>query len=110
MGIAASRNCNFCNEIDFPEHFFYSCLKVKSLWTEIQANIRKYLDVSLIIKEEHVLLGITSLIGVNSKTLKIINLALAIGKMVISKFKYGPKRNILEIYETDSKMRKLWDV
>ena len=71
-------------------------------------DIRIYLDVSLDLTEELVLTGVTQVHGVSLSQLKKINHALAIGKVTISKFKYGKVRNILEIYETECRIRKFW--
>ena len=45
--------------------------------------------------------------GISSVILKEINHRIAIGRMVISKYRYGKGRNIFEIYETECYLRQL---
>ena len=37
-----------------------------------------------------------------------VNQIIALGKLIISKYKYGPQRNIMEIYEAECVIRKIW--
>ena len=108
MKLANSANCKYCSVIDHAEHFFFQCNKVKPLWAEVQKDIKTKIGVTLVITVEKVLLGVPHISGINQSCLKKINTILAIGKMAISKFKYGKQRNILEIYETDCNLRKVW--
>ena len=108
MKISDTQNCKFCKVIDVMEHFFFSCEKVKPLWQEIQRDIQAFLNVEIKLTQEMVILGVTDYQGTTAEVRKKINWVIAIGKMVISKFKYGKPRNILEIYETDSRHRQLW--
>ena len=59
------------------------------------------------IVEKDVILGVQDIEGLSKKDLKQINLWIAIGKLVVSKFRYGKTRNIIEIYETECRLRKL---
>ena len=108
MKISQSQNCKYCNVVDYVEHFFFHCAKVRPLWNEIQKDIKTHLGVTIKITEQLVLLGAPSLMGMNTICLKTVNHIIAIGKLAISKFKYGKQRNIIEIYETDCKIRKVW--
>ena len=82
--------CNFCPDTtDYVEHFFYECRISKSLWRHIEniiavrVNKRTNLDVM------SVLFGISNSDILSKAELKIANLYLLIGKLCISKYKYG---------------------
>ena len=107
MKLSPSQNCLTCGEIDFVEHFFFNCVKVKPLWNEISKDINVSLGVSVIIKESDVLLGLEKSNRFSSSIHRAINYRIAIGRMVISKFRYGKARNIFEIYETECRLRQL---
>ena len=108
MGISSSMKCKDCDANDYLEHFFVTCKKVQGLWQEIEKDINLYIGKNVTLKEQHILLGIPKIQGINSKKTKKINLAIALGKVTISKFKYGKNRNIMEIYETECRLRKFW--
>ena len=107
MKLSENQNCKFCNELDYMEHFFFSCPKVLPLWQEIEKDVHAITGFRVKFEESMVLCGIISLPGVKSRTLKRINHFIALGRLVISKFKYGKSRSIIEIYETDCRSRKL---
>ena len=108
MKISPSRSCKFCTTIDFIEHFFYQCPKVKPLWNEITKDLNSYLGISVALDEKIVLLGSPRVHAANNLVHTKVNLAIAIGKLTVSKFRYGKPRNIIEIYETEASLRKLW--
>ena len=66
-------------------------------------------NTSINLSEDFIILGPHDLPMVPSEVLLKINLAIAVGKLSISKFRYGKKRYILEIYETEGRIRHLWD-
>ena len=108
MGLSNTPGCNFCNEIDDTVHFFYQCTQIRPLWYEIEREINRFLGIIIELRKHMVILGIEKNPDISRPDLNKINHAIAIGKMAISKFKYGPNRNLLEIYKTDSKLRELW--
>ena len=108
MSISPSQNCSYCDVVDFIEHFFFQCKKVSPLWNEIQNDIKANLDISIKLNESHIILGIPSVSGLSKTDVRKINQAIAIGRLAVSKFRYGPKRNILEIYESECSLRKIW--
>ena len=68
--------------------FFAKCTAVKPMWIEIEKYLAIYTGRSLKLSPSSILLGIdNSIASVNEQ--KIINHAILIGKMCISKFKYG---------------------
>ena len=109
MKIKDKPECDYCNEPDYLEHFFYKCKTVSALWREIQKELQSQLDICIKITEQMVMTGAVRRIFNNRNHFRQVNLAIAIGKVTISKFKYGKKRNIMEIYEKECWMRKLWD-
>ena len=66
------------------------------------------LNINVDINEKVIILGPYMLNDLRLKQLKKINQIIALGKMVVSKFKYGHVRNIMEIYETECCLRKVW--
>ena len=59
------------------------------------------------LKEEDILLGMAELENLSRKRVEEINHIILIGKMVISKFKYGVKRNIQYMFENEISVRKI---
>ena len=111
MKIADSHYCTSCNEVDYTEHFFFHCQKVRFIWLEIEKIIAALTNYPLKITEAIVLTGF---IGkpkrapLTQKKINLINQLISIGKVTISKFKYGKYRNILEIFETECRLRKIY--
>ena len=108
MKITNTDNCPWCNnETDFIEHMFFKCLTVKPLWAEIEKVIFTKLNHSLELTEEHIILGLTHINGITKMKTEQINLIISIGRLAISKFRYGPKRALLEIFHTDMNLRNI---
>ena len=57
--------------------------------------------------EQVALFGITDHEGATRSEINQINQLIAIGRMTISKFRYGRGRNLIEIYESDCALRKV---
>ena len=108
MKLSNTENCKHCKVKDYIEHFFFSCEKVKPLWKEIEKDIQAFLGVRIVFDEATVLLGALDIPGVRKTVCNQINHLIAVGKVTVSKFKYGKGRNILEIYETESRVRKIF--
>ena len=94
--------------MDFIEHFLFNCKKVTPLWNEVQNDIKAHLDISVKLNESHTILGIPAIEGVSKTDVQKINQVIAIGRLTVSKFKYGPNRNIIEIFESECALRKIW--
>ena len=107
MGYANTENCKYCNMLDTLEHFFYHCKEVKPLWINIQNDLQVSLNSLVTLNEKMVILGPYDLNVLSKDKLLKVNHFIAVGKMVISKFKYGPQRHILEIYETECRLREM---
>ncbi len=91
MKLSTSTKCSYCDKEDYIEHFFFQCAMVQKLWYEVQKDIQASLDVTLKITEAHVLCGVTNLQGVSKSKLKQINRYIGIGRLTVSKFRYGKK-------------------
>ena len=109
MRISDTDRCHFCNEVDDTVHFFFQCTQVRPLWIEVAAEIDRFLGISVVLTEAMVILGVNIPHATSTELRKIYH-AIAIGKLAVSKFRYGPVRSLLEIYKTDSRMRELWPV
>ena len=105
MGLVNSEYCPNCfNEIDFIEHFFYFCDKIRPLWKYIENIIKSRFSCAVQLDARSVLLAF---FGLNKTLRKFINHAILIGKMCISKFRYGTPYNIIFIFEREAALRHL---
>ena len=107
MKIVETNRCKICDEIDYIEHFFFFCKSVKVVWDEIVKIINAKLGKLITIDEEGVMLGYLSIRGFNANDVEFVNKLILIGKMVISKMKYGPKKHYLQILEYELSIRKM---
>ena len=110
MGLSNTDKCNYCNEIDDTAHFFFHCPQIRPLWNEVTREINRFLGITLVLNVDMVILGLTARHHITRSNMNKINHAIAIGKMAISKFKYGPNRYLLDIYKYDSQLRELWPI
>ena len=108
MGIKESKNCARCKTEDLIEHFMVECAAVKPLWKEIENQIAVYTGKRIDLNVSRILFGLTDEESLNKHQVQQVNLAILIGKMVVSKHKYGEKRNIIDIYHREARIRKLW--
>ena len=58
MGIKNTENCEFCNEKDFVEHYFFNCRKLVQFWKFINNFLNLKLDKKIILYDYVILLGI----------------------------------------------------
>ena len=108
MSIRNTQNCEWCNEFDYIEHFFATCKLVKPLWEELESQINVFIGKKIKLTMRLILLGVTANDKIDKKYIANINHAILIGKMVISKFKYGNAHNLKDTFEKESKLRNLW--
>ena len=108
MELSGSPMCTLCNQRDTLEHFFFHCEKIKPLWEKVITEINLYMGIRIKLNEKVVLLGANVIPRRRSKQVSQINHVLAVAKSAISKFRYGPERPLLDIYETDSNVRGIW--
>ena len=74
-------NCKTCNDIDYLEHTFYYCDKVKSFWNSVQNWWRSFLHFTIALSVEYVLFGIPNLDNINE--IESMNLIILYGKWYI---------------------------
>ena len=108
MSIRKSQNCEWCNELDYIEHFFVTCGVVKPLWEEVESKLNAYIGKRIKLTFEQILLGVTNQDQFDKRYIAKINHAILIGKMVISKYKYGNAHNLKLTFERESRLRGLW--
>ena len=105
MGLRDNNMCPHCRVIDYVEHFFFSCEKVKRVWSECQNYIYTTTGKNLILTEQDVLLGY-KVNEIKSMENKFINHLILITKMVISKYKYGTPVDITVIFQKEINIRR----
>ena len=87
MKIKANANCEHCNVLDTVEHFFFDCLQVKSLWSEVESIIAATIEKPLKLNAKLVIFRFSSSALYSTKDLNFINLIMLVAKMCISKMK-----------------------
>ena len=46
LGISNSKNCAFgCNQTDYPEHFFFSCKKISTIWEYVEEKVYRKFEI-----------------------------------------------------------------
>jgi exonuclease III len=106
MGLRTSRHCSYCDETDFIEHFFYECTHINKLWTEIENIITCYTGHRLNLSVTDILFGVFHPV-MNKKQYIVINHLILIGKMCISKIKYGKGGHLLSLFHNEVIIRKV---
>ena len=112
MGIKNTENCDFCNEKDFVEHYFFNCRKLVQFWKFINNFLNLKLDKKIILYDYVILLGIeqsNEKFGLTKKEMSFINNILVVAKLSIIKSKQN-SLNIIFIFENEIKLRKSIDV
>ena len=107
MNIVPNINCQICQEVDYLEHFFVNCKKIKHLWNHVQNKLSIYFNSRIELTERMKLLGVTNNDGFITKQVSKINHTILIAKMSISKLKFGLSKNIIHIFEKEALIRKV---
>ena len=95
MKIKESDKCEVCGEIDFIEHMFFQCRKLIGFWRKVSNVIELKTSLQITLSETNVLFGITKTdTSTTQAYINIINHLILIGKVCISKAKYGKIKNI----------------
>ena len=106
MGIVETNKCAFCPEdIDFIEHFFYNCRVSKKLWCHVERMLNVITDGRINLSEKNVLFGFTHAEMPIRDQRQLVNLCILVGKMCISKFKYGSGIHIEFSFDTEMRAR-----
>ena len=110
--IRDSEYCSYCEiEVETIEHLFWKCRYVKIFWNQIAESLLPYIDLSLVINEKCILLGVTQ-----GENLHLVNHILItckryiyINKFVSNKLTISAAHNMLrDVYEIEKNivMRK----
>ena len=100
MGIRDNINCLKCNVPEFSEHFFFSCQENKELWDEVINLINAKYGYWIELTKQSVLTGFFSA-EMRKQVIEEINFIILISKMVISKVKYGKRRNMVALLQEE---------
>ena len=58
MGISNNKNCAFrCNQTDYPEHFFFSCKKILTIWEYVEGKVYRKFAIKMKLTVNDVLFG-----------------------------------------------------
>ena len=108
MNIVKSENCEFCNIPDYLEHYFIDCRQLNGFWSNVFRLINSYTDYSFQNNNINVLFGIhqTDKNSISRNDLKIANSIILIGKMCISKMRFGPVKDIRMVFYMEWGIRK----
>ena len=106
MKVKENQNCEWCDCTDFMEHFFVECKKVKHLWKEIEFRLQTYAGQKLNLKISDILLGFNNS-TLTQQQVNFVNHVILIGKLAVSKFKYGKMGDIIFIFEKEICMRSV---
>ena len=104
MGLRTTNKCTFCDEVDYIEHFFWFCQKVKPVWRVCFDYIYRLTGKWLAFSETDVLFGYQPE-QMRKFEIQVINHLILIAKMVISKFKYGIVTDICLLFEKEFEIR-----
>ena len=105
MGLVTTKNCLWCSEVDYIEHAFYQCAKLKEFWKNIKQQILIKYNRRVEIDEKVALFGASKTEIENAEIRKKVNHTILIAKLAISKYKYGKYKNLEMIFETELEMR-----
>ena len=105
MGLATTKQCLGCTEIDYMEHAFYQCTKLENFWTNVKQYILINYDWRLEINEKIALFSGSKAETEDAEIRKKVNHIILIAKLAISKYKYGKCKNLALIFEAELKMR-----
>jgi hypothetical protein len=106
MGKEPNNICHACNVVDNVDHFFFKCVKIKQLWPFANNVISCKLSNKIVLSIEDVMFNYHNN-NFNKIDLNFINYVIAIGKLCVSKFRYGDHPNLLFLFERELRLRGL---
>ena len=104
IGKARSSNCSKCDVEDYLEHFFFYCKSVKQLWNEVNSIIQVQMGKNVTLSVTTCLFGYNMGSQVENA---FINKLTIIGKLCISKFKYGNHPNLTMLLHQELRLRNI---
>ena len=107
MKIKPNNLCEHCQDIDYLEHFFFQCKRLNGFWNYISLQALVDINIKYTFSIKDVLFGIqnNSCKDLDKTKLKYLNYLILVGKMCISKFRYGKINNIRLIFELEWNLR-----
>ena len=104
MGISENRNCKFCtDEIDYSEHFFWSCGKINLIWKKVEEYAYLKFDKLIKLQLKDVLFGYNE--TENGSDVLDINHVILIAKMCSSKYRYGKYFDMLFLFKRELSLK-----
>ena len=97
--------CSLCNVTDDPDHFFFECVKTKLIWHHANQVILSTLNKRITLSVEHVLFHYHK--DIKEEINKFINLVICVGKMCISRFRYGDHPCLISLFKRELRLRKI---
>ena len=107
MRMKQSNKCDFCQEVDFLEHFFYECQRLRIFWHDVEYIMNTILNQYVRINNTIALLGITKNdTTANAKRINEANHLLLIARMSISKLRSSDIKNVRYLFQYEMLLRK----
>ena len=109
MKIKENNLCDTCQKTEYLEHFFVECALVKEFWKSMKSLILRDINKNISLTPQRIIFGI-NVNEINNREytardIKYINFAILVGKMSISKAKYGTVKNIAMVFEHEWDLR-----
>ena len=104
IGKVRSSKCSKCDVEDYLEHFFFYCKSIKQLWNEVNSIIRANMGKKVTLSVTNCLFGYY--MG-NQVENAFINKLIIIGKLCVSKFKYGNHPNLILLLHQELRLRNI---
>ena len=107
MKIKPSDLCETCQVPDYIEHFFYECSLIQNFWIHLNNFIKSKINFDIHLDKKNILMGLaySEFPSLKRTTLDFINSIILIGKLCISKFRYGKIKNLSLIFEMEYALR-----
>ena len=107
MKIKDSQQCDFCGGIDYIEHMFIHCPRLRGYWENVFNVILARINLHVTRSVKNILFGLTKTeTQFNVKQLRIINHIILIAKMCISKTKANNTINTFMTFENELSARQ----
>ena len=108
MKIRGNNLCDNCQVTDFIEHFFIECNLIRDFWKHVTSYIKSSIDVAIKLSSKDILLGIDyqNHKNIKKKDINYINYIILLGKLCVSKLKYGKLKNIYLIFDLEINLRQ----
>ena len=108
IGIKRTNKCDFCQEVDFLDHFLISCVRLRPYWQKVLSYIERETSVLVQDYTKHKLFGINEENHKgkdNTNSIEKANLYLLIAKFSIIKAKFYNVENIFSVFESEINFR-----